>query len=338
MDVVPLSLDSPEPLLREWAALDAAIQAELMPDLDPPPYAQSLRNLQPVAHLNRWGVAAVDGAQVVGAGLCRSFLSDNRHLCEVDLYVAKGRRREGVGSALLSRVAAVAGRDGRTTIVGYAAAGSAGLDFATALGAVEKQGELRSSLDVSTLDREALAGELAAAEASSVDYELLRWSGVCPEDLLAAYAGVADAMNDAPRGELDMEDVVAEPERMRVRAQTVLATGARPYVVVARRTGDAELAGFTELTVAPGGGTGYQEDTGVARAHRGHRLGMRVKAAMLAWLATEEPRLRVVTTWNAENNEHMLAVNRQVGFVAQERWSALEVDVAAIRSRAAAAV
>jgi len=237
MDVVPLSLDSPEPLLREWAALDAAIQAELMPDLDPPPYAQSLRNLQPVAHLNRWGVAAVDGAQVVGAGLCRSFLSDNRHLCEVDLYVAKGRRREGIGSALLSRVAAVAGQDGRTTIVGYAAAGSAGLDFATALGAVEKQGELRSSLDVSTLDREALAGELAAAEASSVDYELLRWSGVCPEDLLAAYAGVADAMNDAPRGELDMEDVVAEPERMRVRAQTVLATGARPYVVVARRKG-----------------------------------------------------------------------------------------------------
>ena len=64
MDVVPLSLDSPEPLLREWAALDAAIQAELMPDLDPPPYAQSLRNLQPVAHLNRWGVAAVDGSSL----------------------------------------------------------------------------------------------------------------------------------------------------------------------------------------------------------------------------------------------------------------------------------
>lgn len=338
MDIMPISLDSPAPLLREWAALDAAVTCELMPDLDPPAYAESLRHLQSAPHVHRWGVAAVDGARVVGAGICQSFLSDNRHLCELDLYVARDRRREGIATALLSRVAEVAGQDGRTTIVGYAPAGSAGVRFAAALGADEKQGELRSSLDVTAIDPAALARELAEAESASPDYELLRWSGLCPEDLLPAYARVASAMNDAPRGELALEDIVVEPERMLARTQIAMATGARPYVVVARRRGDSELAGFTELSVGPAGGTGYQEDTGVVQAHRGHRLGMRLKAAMLTWLATEEPGLRVVTTWNAETNRYMLAVNWQLGFEKQERWSALEVEVAAVRNPAGAAV
>lgn len=338
MDLVPLTLDSPEPLLRSWQLLDAAIQAELLPDLDPPSYRESLRHLTSVPHIRRWGVAAVDGADVIGAAACNSFLSDNRHLCEVDVYVAPERRREGIGAALLARVAVTAAADGRTMVTGGAPEGSAGLAFAVALGADDKLGELRSSLDVAAIDRAALARDLAAAEEASAEYEILRWAGGCPDDLLPAYAEVAHAMNDAPRGDLSLEDIVVEPERMRARSQSVMATGARPYAVAARRVGATDFAGFTELTVAPGGGTGYQEDTGVIAAHRGHRLGLRLKAEMLTWLAVEEPGLRVVTTWNAESNAHMLAVNWQLGFEKQERWSALEVEVAAVKNRAGAAV
>ena len=59
---------------------------------------------------------------------------------------------------------------------------------------------------------------------------------------------------------------------------------------------------------------GDQHDTAVVRAHRGHRLGLLLKAGMLLWLAEVEPQLETVDTWNAESNDHMIAVNEALGY------------------------
>ena len=335
---MPLAPDSPESLLRSWHELDAAVFVELLPDLDPPEYAETLRNLQSGPHVTRWVHAAVSDGQVVGCVHGELWLSDNQHLGGVDVYVRADHRRRGIGTALLAHATEILAADNRRSMTGEAPAGSAGAAFGRARGADEKLGELRSSLDVTVLDDDHLGHQLAAAEQASGDYELLRWKGRCPDDLVEAYAAVAHAMNSAPRGELDLEDLAIDTDRMRHREERVASTGARSYVVVARKRGASELAGFTELVVTPGGATGMQEDTGVITAHRGHRLGLRVKAAMLQWLRDEEPDLRVVTTWNAETNGHMLAINWALGFQRQERWSALQVDVARLRNRGAAAV
>ena len=49
-------------------------------------------------------------------------------------------------------------------------------------------------------------------------------------------------------------------------------------------------------------------------AHRGHRLGLLLKADMLRWLAETEPALEAVDTFNAESNDHMVAVNERLGY------------------------
>ena len=49
-------------------------------------------------------------------------------------------------------------------------------------------------------------------------------------------------------------------------------------------------------------------------AHRGHRLGLVLKIAMLYWLREEEPQLRIVDTWNAASNAHMIRVNEMLGY------------------------
>jgi GNAT superfamily N-acetyltransferase len=54
--------------------------------------------------------------------------------------------------------------------------------------------------------------------------------------------------------------------------------------------------------------------TTVSRPHRGHRLGLLVKTAMLEWLAAAEPKLERIQTGNAADNEHMIAVNDALGF------------------------
>ena len=50
------------------------------------------------------------------------------------------------------------------------------------------------------------------------------------------------------------------------------------------------------------------------RAHRGHRLGVAVKVATLRLLQERRPDVTEVLTYNAEVNDHMIAVNELLGF------------------------
>ena len=54
--------------------------------------------------------------------------------------------------------------------------------------------------------------------------------------------------------------------------------------------------------------------TAVARAHRGHRVGLLVKTAMLDWLAAAAPGIEHIVTDNADSNQYMIAINEMLGF------------------------
>ena len=76
-----------------------------------------------------------------------------------------------------------------------------------------------------------------------------------------------------------------------------------------------EMAAFTHVSVpAETPWIAYQDDTLVAKAHRGHRLGYRVKAAVSLALPQAAPGVTVQRTWNDETNEHMLRINRELGY------------------------
>jgi len=66
-------------------------------------------------------------------------------------------------------------------------------------------------------------------------------------------------------------------------------------------------------------GRAYQWDTLVLPEHRGHRLGLALKVANLRALQAEHPEVTRITTWNAEQNGPMVAVNVELGFEIVER-------------------
>ena len=85
-------------------------------------------------------------------------------------------------------------------------------------------------------------------------------------------------------------------------------------------------------------GSGHQMLTGVTREHRGHRLGLLVKVAMLEVLRAAEPQLERIDTWNAESNRYMIAVNEALGYtVLGPPASWWKLDVAALSGLAAPA-
>jgi hypothetical protein len=120
---------------------------------------------------------------------------------------------------------------------------------------------------------------------------------------------------DAPLGDLQLEEEDWDAERVRGEYAVVLAMGRRVVETVARHLPTGRLVGYTQVQVSPETPTlGYQQDTLVVREHRGHALGLRLKAANTLAVMEHLPELTAIRTWNADDNAHMLAVNQRLGY------------------------
>ncbi|WP_324273069.1 GNAT family protein [Blastococcus brunescens] len=143
---------------------------------------------------------------------------------------------------------------------------------------------------------------------------MLTWRDRTPEALLADRALLEQRMTtDAPHGDLPVAEEQWDGARIReyealhvARGRTVLSAGA---------VREGRLVGFTDLQVtlaAPE--RAHQGGTLVLREHRGHRLGARMKVAVLRELVAAFPQVRRISTYNSDANRPMVAVNESLGF------------------------
>jgi GNAT superfamily N-acetyltransferase len=254
------------------------------------------------------------GAAVVGGYTLELPHRENRDRAGLTLRVAPAHRRAGAGTALLRHAADRARALGRPTLTSEIQAETPGEGFARAIGATVQLTEARRTLDVSAIPPGYLAELRASVKAAADGYVVLDWSGPPPEAWLGGVADLNQAMGDAPHG-ADEEVLSWDVARVREVYRLQAAMGLRHYSIVAREEATGELAGLTELSVDPADPEwGHQEMTAVTRAHRGHRLGLLLKAAMLELLADREPRIRWIETYNADSNKHMIAVNEALGY------------------------
>jgi GNAT superfamily N-acetyltransferase len=240
---------------------------------------------------------------------------DNQHLAQGHVTVEPRLRRRGIGAAVLDELTRLARKEDRSVLLVQTDDTEGGAALLAGAGFEPASHEAQRRLDVTAVDRVELARLRAAAEQAAHGYEVLRLPGRVPDELAAATAELTTAINDAPIDDLDIEDEVFPTERLRSFEAAQLASGRRVYRLVAREHATGELAGVTVLGVdSDRPWYGDQFDTSVPRAHRGHRLGMLLKASMLEWLAEAEPQLRSIDTWNAITNPYMVGINEQLGF------------------------
>jgi GNAT superfamily N-acetyltransferase len=259
-------------------------------------------------------LASDETGEPVGGYLLRLPDKENVSTAHCRMVISPARRRAGLGRALLAHCAAQARQAGRSQLTGSVRDDTPGAAFAAVVGA---RGGITDVIRMLTIGAE-MPGRLArlrsAAEPFAAGYSLLSWLGVTPAEHLNQAVAVQAAMADAPRND-GKEPSVWTADRLLQSEETMVRHGLTLYSVAARHDASGELAALTQIcTEAETPGWAFQQNTVVRPEHRGHRLGMLVKVAMLDLLAVHEPAVRHIQTGNAGANEHMIAINEQLGF------------------------
>lgn len=283
------------------------------------------------------GDSSVDADDVLGYVFADAPLHDNEHMGYLELAVRPRVRGRGIGSALLERAEEILTAQGRTTLVTWGLVTKALSDeaegtipdpagtvrisvshpatrFPLRRGYAFSQAE-RHSVQPLPVPSAVLSEALAEATAKADGYELVQFVGMPPEELVEGLAPLFQAMStDPPLGAVDWHPETWDAARV-VRAYEEMTIGRDVYTAVARHVATGELAAFTQLK---GPRTQpevvFQENTLVLQAHRGHALGLWVKAANCRTISRDRPTSRRVHTWNADENDHMLAINTRLGY------------------------
>jgi len=251
----------------------------------------------------------------------------------VYLFTHPARRRQGAGRALLRHAAERAAAHGRMMLDGVTLEDSAGDAFARSVGATLSLEEARRVQELREIPPERIVELRAGAERKAAGYSLVTWTGPVPDDYAAGFAEVVNAFADAPHPE-GVQPEAWDADRVRQRMGMLLRAGhLRGYSVAGMCDATGEMAAITEVTIDPEAPEwGYQQLTAVTRPHRGHRLGLLVKSAMLQWLAEAEPRLARISTGNGVGNDHMIAVNEALGYrLARPGYRFYEIPVSDVK-------
>jgi GNAT superfamily N-acetyltransferase len=276
-------------------------------------------------------VARVDGV-IVGRAVYETQVGEGADAAWLNVEVLPEFNRRGIGLALSDAIESLAAADGKLKWLCYCAIPDAPgprLSPPTSFGSIPAAGrnvrflqargytlEQVQRVSLLTLPVADLAHRLEKARAASgSDYRVHLWAGATPARWRESMALLYTRMStDAPTAGLE------EPENPwtveRVIATDALASPRTQLTAAVEHAPSGELAGFTQLSVPPQRQRSVaQEDTIVLESHRGNRLGMLLKLANLEQLEELEPGHPSVSTFNAEENRHMLSVNEAVGFV-----------------------
>jgi GNAT superfamily N-acetyltransferase len=240
---------------------------------------------------------------------------ENRDRAYLYLDVHPVWRRRGIGTALLRHAAERAGGHGRSVLGSGAYQASAGSAFAARVGATAGLVEARRVLVLGKIPAGRVASLRERAAQAAAGYSLVSWYGRTPEEYLARYAEVENAMADAPHDDGE-EPMVWDAARVREQMDDIRERqGRRIYTLAALHDASGEMAAVTAVEADPDNPEwGHQLLTAVVRKHRGHRLGLLVKTAMLDWLAEAQPSIGRIVTGNAAVNQYMIAINTELGF------------------------
>jgi len=262
---------------------------------------------------------------------------DNLENAAVEVLVHPAHRASGVGRQLADHALARTRANGRRRAIieicengpGVPPEDRTGMLLARSFGAGRALADVRRRLDLTTVESRAVERQLDQAAAASPGYHLVSWVDVVPDAAIEGVATLESRMvTDSPMGDLAWEPELHDAKRWRGMEAVLTGRGHRSYGCASVHTDTGTVAGYTMCTVAADVPEYVDQwSTIVLPEHRGHRLGLRLKTSNQLRLLELEPAARMIDTWNAADNSHMIAVNESLGFRALDTWAEWQLEL-----------
>lgn len=282
------------------------------------------------------GFTAQRDDRIIGAvSIMYSQRTDSKTL-DFDLLVDPEHWGEGAEEALLAAVEEEARRLGRSVVQTWTLhrpkTTGPSLEPSTGWGAIPAEDrqtvfQLENGFTLEQVERNSsfdLHGSFElvermlseAFEKAGADYRPVTWTSPTPAEYLDSFAYVISRMStDAPQGGMVIEEEVWDAARVQRRDARLQAQGLTVSVACVEHVPSGRLVAYNELVIGEDRTAATQQyGTLVLKEHRGRRLGVVVKCEnLLRWrdLVPESPR---ISTFNAEENRHMLDINETIGF------------------------
>jgi GNAT superfamily N-acetyltransferase len=271
------------------------------------------------------GYSALSDNEMVGAAIFVAFRKDNLEKAFIEVWVEPERRNQGIGTALAEHLVDVARERGRTTVLAQACYPFDRRDdhpyrrFLEGLGFQVALTQVRRDLTL-PVPSDRIQSWIDEAAGHHHGYRIEQYVGLLPDELLPSFCYVSNQLPlDAPQGDETWEAESMTPDDFKAKHELHLAAGRRQLHTVALDEATGQVVAYTTLSVTDEDPVNaHQWGTLVQKEHRGHRLGLAIKAHALADLQRRYPGRRRISTTNAEVNASMVGINERMGFVPVE--------------------
>jgi len=327
--------------IQEIAQFRQELALEQRPEDPPTPLgviAQWLR-ARPPGQWRAVFVARDRGGRLAGYSVAARNLKDteNPHIRWSEIAVKPEHRRRGLGRVLFARVLGSFEGQGDDLVVISETTDRvpSGEAFAKAIGAKPGLPMKLNQLDLRAVDRTRV-GEWSRATPKG--YRLVRIDDTVPDEFVKAYIQASEGINDMPRGDIAFNDWKLTEAQIRQRESFFKQAGLTWWLLLAIDDRTGEGVGFTEVEFNPLDPHAIQQEgTAVVAAHRGHGIGLWLKAVMLERILAERPDSRFIRTGNANVNAQMLAINEKLGFTYAWQSTLWQLPIADARKALAGA-
>ena len=281
---------------------------------------------------------ARDGAgKLAGYGVGARNLkdTDNPHIRWSEIAVKPEHRRRGLARALFARVLDSLEGEDLMVVSETSDRVPSGEEFAKAIGAKAGLPMKLNQLELGAVNRAKVA---EWARGAPKGYRLVSVDETVPEQLVKPYIEASEGINDMPRGDIAFNDWKLTEPQIRQRESFYKQAGMKWWLILAIDERTGEGVGFTEVSFNPSDPHAIQQEgTAVVAAHRGHGIGLWLKAVMLERILGECADSRFIRTGNANVNAQMLAINAKLGFAYAWQTTLWQLPVAEARKALAGA-
>jgi ribosomal protein S18 acetylase RimI-like enzyme len=246
------------------------------------------------------------------------------HICQMQIAVDPAYRRKKIATCLLTYMIRTANALEKDTVRADAD-NPAGLEFCKYLRgkSIHKEVQHRSYLE--DVDWQ-LVDDWRAKGRSRFPATRIESFQECPEKDIDEFCRIyTEMINQRPVGDIQ-EELVTTPESRRIEERNFKRREIEWHTMISREA-DGQISAMTDIMYNRREPYRiHQYFTGVLGRYRRRGLAKRLKAEMLIYIKEKFPDAEYVTTTTAKENQPMLAINKQLGFMPKKtyhmfRWS-----------------